>query len=71
MGFVGAVAITPTTFLLPSILWLLHAKPKRWGAEWATNWAVILFSGLVGLAGAVGSAYLIAVHAREFRLFKA
>ena len=71
MGLIGAVAITPTTFLLPSLLWIFYAKPKRWGVAWVTNWLIVFVTGAIGALGAVGSLYLIVIHAREFKVFAA
>ena len=69
MGLFGALAITPTTFLLPSLLWLLMERPRRWRLEWAANWLIVVATGIIGVMGAIGSAYLIVVNARDFRLF--
>eukprot|EP00879_Flechtneria_rotunda_P025399 GHRR01026990.1.p1 GENE.GHRR01026990.1~~GHRR01026990.1.p1 ORF type:complete len:290 (-),score=71.50 GHRR01026990.1:290-1159(-) len=59
MGFFGAVAITPTTFLLPPLLWLLYKRPAKWGPEWAINWILVIVTGILGVLGAIGSVYSI------------
>ncbi|KAI8470818.1 MAG: transmembrane amino acid transporter protein-domain-containing protein [Monoraphidium minutum] len=71
MAFIGAVAITPTTFLLPPLLWLLMAKPRRWGLEWCVNVLLVIVTGICGILGAVSGAYLIASHASEYKIFGA
>lgn len=69
MGFVGAVAITPTTFVLPPVLWLMYKRPRRFSVEWFACWAIIIFAGVIGVMGAIGSVYLIVQHARTYRVF--
>jgi hypothetical protein len=69
-GLVGAIAITPTTFLLPPLLWLLYKKPAKWSAEWAVNWFLVFITGLIGVLGEfrAGSAY-ITCTAVDFKCF--
>jgi hypothetical protein len=50
-GLVGAIAITPTTFLLPPLLWLLYKKPARWSLNWCTNWFLVVSTGIIGVLG--------------------
>jgi hypothetical protein len=54
-----AAAITPTTFLLPPLLWVLHKQPPKWGADWTINWALVWVTGMLGVLGIVGSVYII------------
>lgn len=69
MGLVGAVAITPTTFMLPAILWLYWKKPQRWGAEWALNVLIAVVTLIIGVIGAIASVYLIVMHVGSYRIF--
>ena len=69
MGLFGAIAITPTTFLLPSLLWILWAKPRRFGIEWSLNALVVVVTAVIGVMGAIGSVYSIVENARTFHLF--
>jgi hypothetical protein len=71
MAFIGAVAITPTTFLLPPLLWLLVKRPRRWGAEWALNWVLVVATGVIGVLGAISGLWLIVSHASRYHLFAA
>lgn len=68
MAFIGAVAITPTTFLLPPLLWLLLRRPRKWGLEWGLNVALVVVTGAAGLLGAVSGAWLIVAHARDYHM---
>jgi hypothetical protein len=71
MALIGAIAITPTTYLLPPLLWLLLKKPTRWGAEWLINVGLVLVTGTIGLMGTISSVYLLVTHAKEYRILAA
>jgi hypothetical protein len=71
MGLVGAVAITPTTFLLPPLLWVLYKQPPKWGVEWSINWALVWVTGALGVLGCIGSVYNIIVSWATFKIFAA
>jgi hypothetical protein len=68
MGLVGAVAITPTTFLLPPLLWVLHTRPARWSWDWTINWSLVWVTGVMGVLGAIGAVWLIATSYSTFKL---
>ncbi|KIY93906.1 hypothetical protein MNEG_14056 [Monoraphidium neglectum] len=68
MALIGAVAITPTTFLLPPLLWLYVRKPRRFGFEWSINVLLVIVTGICGVLGAVSGMWLIVTHASQFRL---
>ncbi|KAF6255805.1 amino acid transmembrane transporter [Scenedesmus sp. NREL 46B-D3] len=69
MGLVGAVGVTPTTFLMPAILWLYLKRPPRSSIAFVGNVAIIVLCMLVGILGTVGSLHLIARHAAQYQLF--
>lgn len=58
-GLVGAIGVTPTTFVLPCILWLLWSKPARWSAGWMSSYSCVVFCSLVGLLGTISAIYTI------------
>ena len=68
MGLFGAIAITPTTFLLPSLLWILWAKPPRFGLVWSLNALVVAVTAAIGVMGAIASVYSIIQNARSYHL---
>ncbi len=68
-GLIGAIAVTPTTFLLPPLLWVVMKQPRRWGLDWIVNWALVWITGLLGVLGAIGSVYIIVRSWSSFSLF--
>jgi hypothetical protein len=69
MGLVGAIGVTPTTFLMPAILWLYLKRPPRSSIAFVGNVVIIVLCMVVGLLGTVGSLHLIARHAAQYQLF--
>jgi hypothetical protein len=68
-GLFGAIAITPTTFLLPPLLWLLYKQPRKWGKEWLTNWFLVIITAIMGILGTIGAIYGIAKASATYRVF--
>jgi amino acid permease len=71
MGLVGAIAITPTTFLLPPLLWLLYKRPAKWGFEWSMNWFLVIVTAIIGILGTIGSIYGIVAAWYTYKIFAA
>lgn len=69
MGLVGAIAVTPTTFLFPPLLWVMYKRPKKWGFDWTANWFLVWVTGLLGVLGLIGSVYSIIVSWSTFKIF--
>jgi hypothetical protein len=69
MGLVGAVGVTPTTFLMPAILWLYLKRPPCSSIAFVGNAAIVVLCMAVGILGTVGSLHLIAKHAAQYELF--
>lgn len=55
----GAIGVTPTTFVLPCLLWLLWRKPVPWSAGWISSYSCAIICSLVGLVGAISAIYTI------------
>ena len=55
LGFLGAISITPTTFMMPCALWLKLRKPtaKDWRLYFC--WATLAVMGTIMVLGAVGA----------------
>jgi hypothetical protein len=69
MGLVGAIAVTPTTFLFPPLLWLMYKKPKRWTFDWTANWFLVWITGILGVLGTIGALYSIIAAWSKFKIF--
>ncbi|GBF95712.1 lysine histidine transporter 1-like [Raphidocelis subcapitata] len=69
MALIGAVAITPTTYFLPPLLWLILNKPHRFGLEWWVNICLVAVTGVIGLMGTISATWLIVSHATTYQFF--
>jgi amino acid permease len=65
MGLIGAVAITPTTFLLPPLLWLFVRRPRRFGLEWCVNATLVFLMAVAGIVGSISAGWSLVVHMIE------
>jgi amino acid permease len=68
MGLVGAIGITPTTFLLPCLLWVMKERPPTWSFSWVLNWGLVGVTACVGMLGAIGACYSLVHQASSFSL---
>ncbi|XP_024533709.1 lysine histidine transporter-like 2 [Selaginella moellendorffii] len=55
LGLFGGLALGPTTYFLPCIMWLSIKKPRVLGLEWLLNWACIFFGVVLTIVSAIGS----------------
>lgn len=62
MGLIGAIAVTPTTFLLPPLFWIMFKRPRKWGLEWGVNAFLVVVTALLGLMGMVRNRYGVIGH---------
>ncbi|XP_019099209.1 PREDICTED: lysine histidine transporter-like 6 [Camelina sativa] len=54
LGFFGGFGFAPTSFFLPSIMWLIIKKPKRISMTWFINWISIFVGVFIMLASTIG-----------------
>ncbi|WJX57826.1 hypothetical protein P8452_43344 [Trifolium repens] len=54
LGFFGGFGFAPTSYFLPSIMWLIIKKPKRFSINWFINWAAIFIGVCIMLASTIG-----------------
>ncbi|XP_010551300.2 PREDICTED: LOW QUALITY PROTEIN: lysine histidine transporter-like 6 [Tarenaya hassleriana] len=54
LGFFGGFGFAPTSFFLPSIMWLIIKKPKRLSITWLINWVSIFIGLFIMVASTVG-----------------
>ncbi|EFJ26088.1 hypothetical protein SELMODRAFT_98385 [Selaginella moellendorffii] len=55
LGLFGGLALGPTTYQLPCIMWLSIKKPRILGLEWLLNWACIFFGVVLTIVSRIGS----------------
>ncbi|CAN6975982.1 unnamed protein product [Brassica rapa subsp. trilocularis] len=54
LGFFGGFGFAPTSFFLPSIMWLIIKKPKRFSITWLVNWITIMVGVCIMMASTIG-----------------
>lgn len=55
LGFLGAISITPTTFMMPCALWLKLKSPTLKDWRFYFCWATLAVMGTIMVLGAVGA----------------
>ncbi|KAM6548157.1 hypothetical protein CsatB_019833 [Cannabis sativa] len=69
LGFFGGFGFAPTSFFLPSIMWLILKKPKRFSAKWFINWASIYIGVFIMLASTIGGLRNIITDASTYSFY--
>ncbi|KAK4835955.1 hypothetical protein QYF36_016817 [Acer negundo] len=69
LGFFGGFGFAPTSYFLPSIMWLLIKKPKRLSIKWFTNWASIIVGLFIMLASTIGGLRNIVTDASTYSFY--
>ena len=69
LGLIGAIGVTPTTYVLPCLLWLTIKRPSPLSGMWWLCWTISFVAGVIGVLGAIASVYSIAQDAQAYRLF--
>ena len=69
MGLVGAISTTPTSFVLPSILWIRVRRPSIRSLEFWINVTIAVSLSCVGLIGCIASLRSIILHASTYEVF--
>ncbi|GAU23525.1 hypothetical protein TSUD_40040 [Trifolium subterraneum] len=54
LGFFGGFGFAPTSYFLPSIMWLIIKKPRKYSINWFINWGSIYIGVCIMLASTVG-----------------
>ncbi|XP_021299686.1 lysine histidine transporter-like 6 isoform X1 [Herrania umbratica] len=69
LGFFGGFGFAPTSYFLPSIIWLIIKKPKRFGLKWFTNWSCIFIGLFIMMASAIGGLRNIITDASTYSFY--
>ena len=70
MGFFGAIGFAPTTFWLPSLIWLVVKKPPKLSLSFAINVFNIILCVTVMFVAATGSMYWIVINASGYKFYQ-
>ncbi|KAA8548197.1 hypothetical protein F0562_004542 [Nyssa sinensis] len=69
LGFFGGLALAPTSYFLPCIMWLAIKKPKRFGLSWFTNWICIILGVILMIISPIGGLRQIIIQAKDFKFY--
>jgi len=69
MSLIGAIAITPTTFVIPTLLWLHLRKPSKWSPVFWFNWFLAITFTVVAVIGAIASVRNISRNVSTYEVF--
>jgi amino acid permease len=70
MGFIGALGTGPTTFWIPSVLWLVLKKPAKSSWHFWASWVCIVLGVLVTIVGSIGGLRGIIVSASTYKFYQ-
>ncbi|XP_047959017.1 lysine histidine transporter-like 6 [Salvia hispanica] len=69
LGFFGGFGFAPTSYFLPSVIWLKIMKPPRFSISWIINWACIFFGVFIMVASTVGGLRNIVVDSSTYEFY--
>ena len=69
MSLIGAIGVTPTTFVYPCILWLWLKRPPWRSFDFWACWFIAVALTTVGVLGAIGAIRQILVDANSYKVF--
>ncbi|KAK7343900.1 hypothetical protein VNO77_13006 [Canavalia gladiata] len=69
LGFFGGFGFAPAAYFLPSIMWLIIKKPKRFSINWFINWASIYVGVCIMLASTIGGLRNIVADASSYSFY--
>lgn len=69
LGFFGGFGFAPTSYFLPSIMWLIIKKPRRFSINWFINWAAICIGVCIMLASTIGGLRNIIVDSSTYNFY--
>eukprot|EP00199_Chlamydomonas_sp_CCMP681_P000406 CAMPEP_0119107552 /NCGR_PEP_ID=MMETSP1180-20130426/11077_1 /TAXON_ID=3052 ORGANISM="Chlamydomonas cf sp, Strain CCMP681" /NCGR_SAMPLE_ID=MMETSP1180 /ASSEMBLY_ACC=CAM_ASM_000741 /LENGTH=487 /DNA_ID=CAMNT_0007093057 /DNA_START=85 /DNA_END=1548 /DNA_ORIENTATION=+ len=69
MSLIGAIGVIPTTFVLPSVFWLVLRRPTWRCWEFWINWLIIGVMTVIGFLGAIAAVRNIVLSAPSYETF--
>jgi len=70
MGFIGALGTGPTTFWLPSVIWLVLKKPGVGNWHFWACWICIFLGVIVTIVGSIGGLRGIIADASTYKIYQ-
>ncbi|KAK3418919.1 hypothetical protein EUGRSUZ_H04668 [Eucalyptus grandis] len=69
LGFFGGLALAPTTYFLPCIMWLCVYKPRTFSLSWFANWICIILGVMLVILGPIGGLRNIIISSKDYKFF--
>ncbi|KAL1553325.1 Lysine histidine transporter 1 [Salvia divinorum] len=69
LGFFGGFGFAPTTYFLPSIVWLMVHKPRVFSFSFWACWFCIIFGVLLMIVGPIGGLRQIILQAKSYKFY--
>lgn len=69
LGFFGGFGFAPTSYFLPSIIWLVVKKPRRYSISWLINWGGIFIGTFIMLASTIGGLRNIIADSSSYKFY--
>ncbi|GFZ18509.1 transmembrane amino acid transporter family protein [Actinidia rufa] len=69
LGFFGGFGFAPTSYFLPSIIWLVIKKPRRFSISWFVNWTCIYIGLFIMLASTIGGLRNIVADSSTYEFY--
>ncbi|XP_074321863.1 lysine histidine transporter 1-like isoform X3 [Apium graveolens] len=69
LGFFGGLALSPTSYFLPCIIWLVLVKPRRFSISWLMNWTFVVLGVVLMMLAATGGLYTLIASYKTYKFF--
>ncbi|KAG9152902.1 hypothetical protein Leryth_012523 [Lithospermum erythrorhizon] len=69
LGFFGGFGFAPTSYFLPSIIWLKLKKPKIFSISWTINWVCIVVGVFIMFASTIGGLRNIVTDSSTYEFY--
>ncbi|GMI67354.1 lysine histidine transporter 1 [Hibiscus trionum] len=69
LSFFGGFCFAPTSYCLPSIMWLRLCKPKRFSFSWFASYICIIAGLLLTILGPIGGMVSLIQSSRTFQFY--
>lgn len=70
LGFIGALATGPATFLFPPLIWIVLMRPRFLSGHWLASYFCVLYGTVVTVLGSIGGLRSIINLASGYTFFQ-